>query len=74
MYTVIDTMSATGDSIGRVMSSHRTREAAEKSEASIQRATRRGCGQSSYLPLVIRETKRRVGKGAFVTADMIGAE
>ena len=73
IFAVINTMNAV-DCIGRVMTTHRTLEAAKGSDMAIQSATRKGCGQNSYLPTVIKELNRRVGKGGFVVEQDIVRE
>lgn len=66
MYALINTMCATGDSAGMILSMHRTEEAAEAADAALQRAIKRRNGQSSYLPTVI--VKVRGGrKHAFIS-------
>jgi hypothetical protein len=53
MYAVINTMNAVpGDSIGTIASRHKTLDAAQRAEASLQRATKRANGQASYLRVV----------------------
>ena len=60
MYAVINTMSAVqGESIGAVVSIHRTEEAAKRADDKLQRLTRRANGQSSYLPTQIVKLTRR---------------
>lgn len=54
MYYLINTMSRTEDGhVGRVLSRHRTWEAAEKADARLQREVKRSNGQNSYLPTTI---------------------
>jgi hypothetical protein len=54
MYALINTMNAIqGDSIGTVLSQHRTIAAAERANDTIQRMTKRANGSSSYLPTTI---------------------
>lgn len=59
-YALINTMSAVqGDSIGAVVSIHKTYEAAEKADNKLQRMTRKANGSSSYLPTrIVRLTRR----------------
>lgn len=59
-YALINTMSAVpGDSIGAVVSTHRTIEAAEKADHKLQRMTRKANGSNSYLPTRIVKLTRR---------------
>jgi hypothetical protein len=51
MYALINTMTAIpGDSIGTIVSKHRTRGAAERANEILQRRTKKANGQNSYLP------------------------
>lgn len=62
----------TGDrDIGRVISRHRTRRAAEREAAAVLRGIRRGHGPSAYLPLSIVACDRRLPIGLMVTEDML---
>lgn len=60
MFALINTVNAIpGDSIGTVLSQHRTIEAADREDARLQRAVRRANGENSYLPTrVVRLTRR----------------
>lgn len=49
MYALLDTFN------DRIISRHRTIEAAQKKDAAYQRAVKRANGQGSYVPTVIRE-------------------
>lgn len=60
MYALINTMTQIpGDSIGTILSTHRTVEAAERADATLQRLTKRANGQTSYLPTTIVELTRK---------------
>lgn len=65
MYAVINTMSATDNiSIGHVISSHYTREKAEKAQERVQRQTRQANpGRGTYLPTRIVKVEGRPWKG-----------
>jgi hypothetical protein len=52
---IINTMEKFDAIAGTVLSTHRTREAAEREDAAIQRAVKRHNGRGSYLPTIIRE-------------------
>jgi hypothetical protein len=74
MKALINKMNAIpGDSIGTVLSLHRTTEAAERADAALQRATRTGSGRDSYVPTIIVELTERVGRGAHVSQDQVAA-
>lgn len=64
MYAVINTMtSVPGDSIGTILSQHRTARAARASDSIIQRRTRAANGDNSYLPtIIVRLTRKPVGR------------
>jgi hypothetical protein len=64
MYALVNTMNAIqGDSIGTVLSKHRTIEAAERADAKIQRLTKAANGSASYLPTrVVKLTRKPVGR------------
>lgn len=49
MYALINVGMQTADSIGTVLSTHRTVAAAERADAALQRTTRRGSGPQSYV-------------------------
>lgn len=55
MYILVNTFArrTADNSVGAIVSRHKTREAAEKADARLQRGVKRGNGQSSYLPTVI---------------------
>jgi hypothetical protein len=56
MFTLVNTMTQVlGDSIGTVISQHRTLDAAEHANTILQRAVKRANGNSSYLPTRIVE-------------------
>ena len=63
-YALINEMQAIpGDSIGTILSKHRSIEAAERANAALQRATKRGNGASSYLPTrIVRLTRKPSGR------------
>jgi hypothetical protein len=64
MYALINTMAQIpGDSIGTVLSRHRTIAAAEAADSRIQRLTRKHNGKASYLPTrIVRLTRRPSGR------------
>lgn len=64
MYALINTMTQIpGDSLGTVLSLHRTAEAAERADAALQRAIKRANGETSYLPTcIVRLTRRPAGR------------
>ena len=67
MIALVNTMNKIeGDSIGTVLSTHRTYESAAKADASLQRATRAGSGRDSYVPTTTVRLLRRMGRGAHV--------
>lgn len=69
MYALINTMNRVpGDSIGAVLSRHRTVEAAKRADTQIQRRVKRGHGQNSYLPTAIVELTRKP-RGRYLAAD-----
>jgi hypothetical protein len=55
MYALVNTMSRTAGSFGKVYSKHRSVTAAVKADQETQRRIKRTCGPSSYLPFVIVE-------------------
>lgn len=64
VYALVDTfMAIPGDSIGTMLSRHRTVEAAQAADGELQRAIRRGSGRNSYLPTqIVRLTRRPRGR------------
>lgn len=67
MYALINKMSAVpGDSIGRVLFLHRSVEAAEEADHTLQGVTRKGSGSASYIPTRIVKTVGKVSKGALI--------
>jgi hypothetical protein len=61
-FALINTFPALPDHLGQVISFHRTEEAAEKANASLQKAIKRANGNSSYLPTIIREVDSKAKK------------
>ena len=61
-YAVINTMTAYDTTVGTVLSTHRTIEAAEASDSQTQKAVRR-YSSTSYLPTIIREVSKSTRKG-----------
>ena len=60
MYALINTMSKIpGDSIGAIVSQHRTIDAAERAGTKLQHQVKAANGQNSYLPTVIVELTRK---------------
>lgn len=55
MYALLNRMDSTDVFVGRVLSRHRTIEAAERANATLQRATRRANGRTCYIPCAIVE-------------------
>lgn len=76
MYALINTMSAieSVSIIGRAVSYHRTREAAERSNASLQRATKQFPGDSSYVPTRIVRLNGRYAKHALISRHSVVSE
>ena len=69
MYALINTMNRVPcDSIGTVVSTHRTVAAAERADATLQRLTQRANGQTSYLPTAIVELTRKP-RGRYIAND-----
>lgn len=74
MYALINTMSAVDVYVGRVLSMHRTAEAAETADTKLQRAVKRANGQNSYLPTVIRKINRKSFRGDMIERADVVAE
>ena len=53
MIALINTFDRLPNSVGTVVSMHRTVEAAEKADRELQRSIKRGHGRNSYLPTLI---------------------
>lgn len=54
---VINTMDALGNGhVGKILSRHRSEDAAESAAGKLQRAVRRANGQGSYLPTIVRSS------------------
>ena len=68
---IINTMDKFDTIAGTVLSTHRTREAAEREDASIQRLVRRHNGQNSYLPTIICEVDPKAKKGMRIHESLI---
>lgn len=69
MYALINTMTQIpGDSIGTILSTHRTVEAAEKADEKINRLTRKANGANSYLPTRVVKLTRKP-KGRYIGND-----
>lgn len=72
-WAIVNTFTARPGYLGTVESFHRTREAAEKADAALQRSVKRHNGGNSYLPTVIREVDARAKKGmlheSFIAED-----
>ena len=66
IYVLINQMSQLPDGPGRVLSVHRTIEAAEAADHRLQRLIKKNNGENSYLPTIIVAVIRRVRKGDFV--------
>ena len=50
MYALINTMSAVDVYVGRIVSQHRSAEAAEAADGRLQRKIKKTNGENSYLP------------------------
>ena len=55
MYALINTFHRLPHALGSIESMHRSREAAEKANARLQRDIKRSNGRSSYMPTVIHQ-------------------
>jgi hypothetical protein len=64
MYALVNTMAQVqGDSIGTVLSCHRTIAAARVADGRVQRMTRKANGYTSYLPTrIVRLLRRPEGR------------
>jgi hypothetical protein len=75
MIALINTFDRRPNSIGTVVSMHRSREAAERADKELQRSIKRGHGRDAYLPTVIEPLCRgRWRKGDEVRQSEIIAE
>lgn len=75
MIALINTFDRRPNSIGTVVSMHRSREAAERADKELQRDIKRGHGRHSYLPTTIETVcKARWRKGDSVHQSEIIAE
>ena len=75
MYALINTMSQIpSDSIGTVASLHRSIEAAERAAGKLQRLTRRGNGQNSYIPTQIVRLSCAYRRGEHVSPSSVVRE
>jgi hypothetical protein len=71
VYSVINTMNQIGgDSIGTIVSNHRTLEAAQKSEGLFQRSVKRANGANSYVPTRIVIIPQALPTGVHVSPGM----
>jgi len=68
---IINTMSAHDNHAGTVISTHRSRAAAERADAALQRAIKKHNGQNSYLPTVIAEVEAKAKKGMRIHDSLI---
>lgn len=68
---VINTMDRFDAIAGTVLSVHRSMQAAEKEDRSIQRSVKRHNGSNSYLPTIIREVEPTVRKGDLIHESLI---
>lgn len=72
MYALVNTMSQIpSDSIGTVVSLHRSIEAAEMADGKLQRLTRKGNGQNSYLPTTIVRLSCAYRRGEHVSPSSV---
>jgi hypothetical protein len=69
-YAAINTMDKL-DTAGKVMSLHRTIEAALAAESRVQRAIKDLYGPGSYLPTRVCEVSASVRKGQYISANDI---
>jgi len=75
MILLINTFDRLPNSIGTVVSVHRSREAAEKANIALQSAVKRGHGRNAYLPTTIAAgCKGRWRKGDDVRESEIVSE
>lgn len=75
MIALINTFDRLPNSIGTVVSMHRSREAAECANTELQKSIKRGHGRHSYLPTQISPVcKARWKKGDSVHQSEIVAE
>jgi hypothetical protein len=75
MYALVNTMSQIPPrSIGHIVSLHRSREAATRAEARLQRGTRRANGRQSYLPTRIVSLAFAMRRGAPVCPSAVVRE
>jgi len=62
MYAVVNTFAALADeTIGTIISRHRTVSSAARANRRLQTQTKRSNGQTSYLPTTIVRTDHRIG-------------
>jgi hypothetical protein len=57
--------------IGTVVSMHRTWGAAERADAKLQRAVKRGHGRDAYLPTWIRRVNKGLSMGSRVYKNQV---
>ena len=69
MYALINRMDSTDPYVGRVLSRHRTIAAAERANATLQRATRRAHGSTCYVPTAIVELRADLRVRAWARRD-----
>ena len=74
MYALINTMPAVDNIIGRIVSQHRTIEAAERSNYKLQRATKQFPGDTSYVPTRIVKLNGRYSAKALIGRDAVAQD
>jgi hypothetical protein len=74
MYALINTMPAVDNIIGRIVSTHRTIEAAERSNAQLQRLTKQFPGDTSYVPTRIVKLNGRYAAKALIGRDAVAPD
>jgi hypothetical protein len=60
---LINTLASVDCYVGRIVSVHRTWQAADAADTKLQRLIKRNSGQSSYLPTIICQAKSSARKG-----------
>ena len=71
MYALINTMPAVDNIIGKIISQHRTIEAAEQSNTKLQRLTKQFLGDTSYVPTRIVKLNGRYPNHALIGRDSV---
>jgi len=71
MYALVNTMSATDNIIGRILSIHRSANAAEIECSKVQRQCKVFPGDTSYIPTRIVKLTERLSKLALIGKHQI---